>query len=236
MNYIEQAAINAGIKIIDYKLKFKPELSKSYSEIDHIVCHHDVWQGGTMLDIHEDHMINNGYRGTGYHARFPSTGGIELGRPHGMIGGHCKQDKMNYRSIGLVWEGNFDETQMTVPQLSDSTKFLAEYVKLTGQPIDKILPHNDFADKSCPGANFPMKKLKGIVNERINISEHRAAPWAESAQTFVMNTFADGKPLSDGTRPFEPVTRQEQWVMMERLYKHMLVELFNFDEVGDEYD
>jgi hypothetical protein len=227
MDKIKQAALNAGIKIIDYNLEFSPALSKSYSDIIYIICHHDVWQGGTMKDIHRDHKVNNGYRGTGYHARFPSTGGIELGRPHSMIGGHCKQQKMNYESIGLVWEGNLDVTQMTVPQLSDSTKFLAEYVKLTGQPIDKILPHNHFADKSCPGANFPMKKLKDIVQERINVSEHLAAPWAIDAQEFVTTKQVNGVSLSDGTRPFEPVTRQEQWLMMERLYELIMNDIID---------
>jgi hypothetical protein len=224
MDYIKQAALNAGIEVIDYSLEFSPALSKSHSDITHIVCHHDVWPGGTMKDIHRDHKMNNGYRGAGYHARFPAGGGIELGRSYGMIGGHCKQDKMNYRSIGLVWEGNLDVTNMTAEQFKDSTKFLAEYLKLTGQELDKVLPHNHFANKSCPGKNFPMLKIKRRVQEILDQEGDKAAPWAEEAQKFVMSKMVDNLPLSDGTRPYEQMTRQEQWVMLERFYKVMINE------------
>lgn len=224
MDYIKQAALNAGIKIIDYELEFSPPLEKSYSEIKNIVAHHDVWPNGTMEKIHNDHQINNGYRGTGYHARFPSAGGIELGRPHGTIGGHCSQQKMNYTSIGLVWEGNLDVTQMTDEQFQDSTRFLIEYVKLTDQKIDKIFEHNEFANKSCPGKNFPMLKIKRRVQELLDQDKDKAAPWAEEAQKFVMSKMVDDLLLSDGTRPHEQMTRQEQWVMLERFYKVMINE------------
>jgi hypothetical protein len=223
MNKIEQAAKNAGIKITDYNLNFTPDLAKSYSEIDHVICHHDVWQGGTMKDIHRDH--SKFMRGSGYHGRFPTEGGIELGRPYGMIGGHCKQQKMNYRSIGLVWEGNLDVTKMSDEQFRDSTKFLAEYVKLTGQHIDKILGHNIFANKSCPGQNFPMLEIKKRVQALLNQDENKAAPWAVSGQDFVRKSKVNGVSISDGTRPADPVTRQEEWVMLERLYNYMLGEL-----------
>jgi len=225
MDLIKQAALNAGIDIVDYDLVFSPPLEKTYADIQYIVCHHDVWPGGTMASIHNDHKNNQGYRGTGYHVRFPASGGIEIGRPHGMIGGHCKQNKMNYQSIGLVWEGNLDHTQMTDAQFKDSSDFIASYIKLTNMPIDHIVGHGDYAVKSCPGKNFPMTALKKKVRALLDEESNTCAPWAEGAQNFVMTTLADGLPLSDGTRPFEPVTRQEQWVMMERLYKVMMNEI-----------
>lgn len=218
MDYIKQAAENAGLKIIDYGLKFSPSLDKSYAKIENVIFHHDVWPGGTMEKIHVDHLVNQKYRGTGYHGRFPMSGGIELGRPHGMIGAHCKQQQMNYKSIGLVWEGNLDKTEMTDEQFRDSTKFLAEYIKLTGQSIDKFFGHGQFANKSCPGKNFQMLKIKRRVQELLDQDEHKAAPWATSGQKFVLSKKYNGETISDGKRPADPLTRQEQWVMMERFY------------------
>lgn len=218
MDLIKQAAQNAGLKIIDHKLEFSPPLEMSYSNIEFAILHHDVWPGGTMEKIHVDHLVNRKYRGTGYHGRFPADGGIELGRPHGTIGGHCKQEKMNYKSTGWVFEGNLDVTEMTDQQFEDSTKFFAEYIKLSDITIDQMFGHGDFADKSCPGKNFPMKRFKARIQELIDNSGNKPAPWAENGQEFVMSKKHNGESISDGTRPYDKMTRQEQWTMLERFY------------------
>lgn len=224
MDLIKQAAINAGIEIIDHNLVFSPPLAKSYSKITNSVCHHDVWPGGTMKSIHVDHKKYQRMRGTGYHGRFPTEGGIELGRPHGMVGGHCKQEKMNYKSTGFVWEGNLDLTMMSDEQFRDSTKFMAEYLKLTGNPISSIDGHGDYANKSCPGKNFPMKKFKEEVQRLMDDTKNVPSIWALDAQAFVTREDIN---ISDGRRPHDICTREEQWVMQQRLYDVLRNEFMN---------
>ena len=232
MNLIKQAAQNAGLKIIDYELKFSPPLERSYSKIEFAIMHHDVWPGGTMEKIHVDHLVHQKYRGTSYHGRFPTAGGIELGRPHGMIGGHCKQDKMNYKATGWVFEGNLDITVMSDQQFEDSTKFFAEYIKLTDITIDQMFGHREFANKSCPGKNFPMKRFKVRIQELLDNNINKPAPWAISAQELVMSKMYIDKSISDGKRPFDICTRQEQWVMIERMYGVIMNEVKEMMEVS----
>ncbi len=48
----------------------------------------------------------------------------------------------------------------------------------------------------------------------IDYVDSELSSWAVDAQAFVMNTN-----ISDGTRPKDHVTREEQWTMLHRLYK-----------------
>lgn len=213
MELIRQAIKNAGLKEVDYNLEFIPELAKSNSAIDHIIIHHDVWTGGTMKDIHIDHQKNKGYRGTGYNVRVRKDGSVELGRPFGMVGGHCSQDKMNYHSLGLVFEGNFDKEQMGRVQFEAGAKLIAETVRLSNYiKLDNIKPHNIYAKKSCPGTNFPLKEMLSYstaysvekYNPHLQVSD-----WAKTAHEWVVENG-----VSDGTRPKDPVTREEVWTML----------------------
>jgi hypothetical protein len=212
---IIQKANELGLEVIDYNLQFSPALAKSWYDITHGIRHHDVWPGGTMEDIHEDHMLNKGYRGTGYHFRFPRTGGVEIGRPVGMIGGHCKQQEMNYRSLGLVWEGNMDEDRLTEKQFEDSAKFLSIFV-------DQLVfeDHNAFAKKSCPGVNFPSGQLMKRAEE---IAE--TAHWAEEHFEELNEAFEEVEVAVHDRRFDDTITRGESMALqnnMRKLFEHRI--------------
>lgn len=105
------------------------------------------------------------WRDIGYH------GVIELfmnklswnnGRSFNMNGAHCTG--RNYKAIGVCIVGNFD---ITKPD-EETYKFTAErcieimdrYKLIT---VENIMPHNKYANKSCPGKNFNMNKLKDYI-------------------------------------------------------------------------
>ncbi len=223
---IIQKAKDLGLEVIDYNLEFSPALAKSWYDITHAIRHHDVWPGGTMEDIHEDHMLNKGYRGTGYHFRFPRTGGVEIGRPVGMIGGHCKQQEMNYRSIGLVWEGNMDEQELTPVQFEDSAKFMSILVDQI-----EFKRHGDYANKTCPGTNFPSEALLARAKE-IAETDH----WAEEHFEGLNEAFEKIEVKIHQRRFDDPITRGEQFATLNNLRKYFDEQLAELQEsISDAY-
>ena len=68
--------------------------------------------------------------------------------------------------------------------------------------------HSDFAQKTCPGVKFDMAE----IDYPKDLSE-----WAKDAYNYEV---ANG--LTDGTRPKDPVTREENWVTDYRF--HLLEE------------
>ena len=63
-----------------------------------------------------------------------------------------------------------------------------------------------------------LKKIESVEKrvkklETVEELPQVVSDWAKPAQTFVKDTG-----ISDGTRPLDNVTRQEIWVMLERLY------------------
>jgi hypothetical protein len=162
-----------------------------------------------MEDIHDDHQIDKGYRGTGYHFRFPRTGGVEIGRPVGMIGGHCKQMEMNYRSLGLVWEGNMDEDRLTPAQFEDSAKFLSIFK-------DQLIfeDHRAFAKKSCPGINFPSGQLMKRAEEYAEMNH-----WAEEHFTELKEAFEKIEVELHERRFEDQITRGESMAIHNNLRK-----------------
>ena len=101
---------------------------------------------------------------------------------------------------------------------------------LVGRPeAQNMTVHRWFANKACPGdylyasmgeiarrANEILKGREKTVEEPAIQSE--PAPWAKAAwNKAVARTGRDGKPIMDGARPWEPITRQEVAVILDRL-------------------
>lgn len=159
---------STGLNIIDYNLKWDRPLAKSRSKIEYIILHHDMWLGATMEDIHRDHIVHRRWRGTGYNIRIRQNGDVELGREVGMVAAHCSQDNMNYRSIGLVFEGCYTNEglnlritkEMPKAQFDAGVKVLRFLMKEYNIGKNKILPHRYYATwKDCPGTFFPLANL-----------------------------------------------------------------------------
>jgi len=151
----------------------------------HIIIHHSLtkdgetvnWQairryhtsyrkdGKILTEEHARSLIKDGvsvelpWSDIGYHA------GIELvnedyevlqGRMFNVPGGHCKQQNMNYKSIGICLVGNFDLISPPPAQLSLLINYVRSLMDLLYIPPTCVHPHSEFASyKSCPGTKFP---------------------------------------------------------------------------------
>jgi hypothetical protein len=109
----------------------------------------------------------------GYHYVYEYEDGHlvkHIARPENKNGAHTKENKMNFKSIGICVVGNFDieyPTEELYEKLSNDIIEIME--KYPDMKVDDIEPHNKYATyKSCPGKNFDMDYLKKLVSDKTN--------------------------------------------------------------------
>lgn len=155
-----------------------------------IMIHHSLTKDSKTVSwsaIRSFHTEHHGWKDIGYHAGIEKVGGglsprnyeVLTGRPLYMNGAHCPQGGANRRFLGFCFIGNFDNEAEAkeleneallhaakywiVPMLMYSVQ--AEFVE--DRPWKKVLPmHRDYNPaKSCPGTEFPIRRLRDIVEK-----------------------------------------------------------------------
>lgn len=100
----------------------------------------------------------------GYHYWIENDGRVIQARKHNENGCHCKENGMNFKSIGIGIEGNFDIEKfegVRVFALRDLLRKLTMELNLTK---DVIYFHRTYADyKSCPGKNVDLCFVRSLV-------------------------------------------------------------------------
>ena len=112
--------------------------------------------------IHNYHKNTNGWAGIGYHFYIKKDGSIYRGRPIDTIGAHAYG--ANADSIGICFEGNFNEEEMTDKQV-EAGKWIVNYLRNL-YPDISFCGHKDVCNTSCPGKNF---KFDEIVNAKVEV-------------------------------------------------------------------
>ena len=149
------------MEIIDVNYKWNGQLVNR-QETKHIVLHHRAGVGD-VESIHYGHL-NNGWAGIGYHFYIRKDGKIYRGRPIEKIGAHT--EGYNGVSVGVCFEGNYENENMTDAQIKSGKK-LVGYLKNL-YPDAVVGYHKDFAATACPGKNFPDEIKKGVVQMTID--------------------------------------------------------------------
>jgi N-acetylmuramoyl-L-alanine amidase len=108
----------------------------------------------------------------GYHAgcELMTSGGIDhyealFGRSWFMTGAHTLGQ--NSIALGFCFVGNFDLEQPPDTQLECGARVLATWCRLFSIDPSLIHPHNLYEDKTCPGTQFPLARLRARVRELI---------------------------------------------------------------------
>lgn len=136
-------------------LTFKNSLSKRKST-DKLILHHAAAASCSVQDIHSWHLAN-GWSGIGYHFFIRKNGEVWQGRQIDTVGAHAAGS--NSRSVGICFEGNFENEIMSDFQLSSGIE-LVSYIKSKYSGL-QILKHSDVNATACPGKSFPFKSFTG---------------------------------------------------------------------------
>ena len=159
------------MNIIEESYRWARSLEKR-GDTRYIVLHNRAGSG-TAQGIHSEHLAN-GWAGIGYHFYVRKDGRIYRGRPIDTVGAHCTA--CNRNSVGVCFEGNFQNDTMTAPQ-TDSGRELVSYLKGL-YPSAAVKKHNDFDVTACPGRNFPFEDVaKGAVNVKKELTSANDIIW-----------------------------------------------------------
>lgn len=156
---------------------------------EYIIIHHSLTDDNVMLSdfeaIRRYHMQVNGWRDIGYHWVLEKVNNKwvwRAGRKETEDGAHCKEQGMNFKSVGICVVGNFDKDTPT----DEIYELVAAKCKdiMSRWPAIKaenIKPHREYATyKSCPGKNFNMtvliNKVKGVGSMAGEVIKTQYAP------------------------------------------------------------
>lgn len=90
----------------------------------------------------------------GYHYLINAAGKVTQCRADNEVGAHCKEGDMNFKSIGICLEGNFDVQKMTDKQVFALRDLLKRLSKKHGIAKERVYFHTNYAPyKTCPGKN-----------------------------------------------------------------------------------
>lgn len=166
------------MNIIETKLKI--DVSRN-NKPSYIIIHHALARNCTIKDVHNWHR-SFGWAGCGYHFFIDKKGNIFRGREENQRGSHCKEEGMNYKSLGICLEGCYqqhkNQTEKQVPQsqleaLTNLTKYLMDKYNIG---VDRVKKHHDYAQyKLCPGNYFPWDKYISMIKyNKENITKFKA--------------------------------------------------------------
>lgn len=83
---------------------------------------------------------------------------IFVGRDLDQDGAHCIG--MNQKAIGICFIGNFDGTRVPADQWTVGVFFVRSLCRILLIPITCVIPHRDYAQKTCPGKLFDMELFR----------------------------------------------------------------------------
>ncbi|MCL2343461.1 MAG: N-acetylmuramoyl-L-alanine amidase [Firmicutes bacterium] len=128
----------------------------------YLILHHAAAPTATPDQIHSWHLAR-GWAGIAYHYYVRKDGSIYRGRPEDWCGAHT--EGYNSCSIGVCFEGNFEEESMGYPQAAAGSELAADIC--ARYPGLKVICHRDVNATACPGKNFPLDKIVYQEEEEI---------------------------------------------------------------------
>lgn len=159
----------------------------------YIIIHHSAVsrkKNPEQFKAIDDFHKSKGWGMIGYHYVIEPDGKIKEGRPVGSVGAHCKQKYMNYRSIGIMLTGNFDEEEPTQAQMDQLVNLVVRLKKEYKISAKRVKPHRLYANyKTCPGIKVTdtMVDQVGMEQSIIIHDNDNVDEWAKTAWEWSKN-------------------------------------------------
>jgi N-acetylmuramoyl-L-alanine amidase len=136
---------------------------------EYIVIHHSATKDGVTMSwqaIRDYHVKEMGWNDIGYHFGIELINNryeILMGRMPNETGAHCKEDRMNQRSLGICCAGNFDEIKPPDAQWQMCLSLVRYWMGIHSIKTGNIIGHRERATyKSCPGKMFDMDEFRSF--------------------------------------------------------------------------
>jgi len=179
-----------------------------------IIIHHSATKDGTAKDfnaIKNYHKNTLGWRDIGYNWIIEKVNGkaaVIKGRSESISGAHTKG--MNDKSIGICVVGNYDKDNVPSDLYAELVELIADIRSRHGDlPLKK---HSDYANKTCPGLNFPFEQLVEATSGCDYIGRWATPHIEYCLEAGLMTGYADGS-----FKPTKTVTREELAIVVARL-------------------
>jgi N-acetyl-anhydromuramyl-L-alanine amidase AmpD len=137
---------------------------------EYIVIHHSATATGSAETFDAAHRARGMVNGLAYH--FVIDNGRES-QPDGFIetgdrwvrqihGGHCRQQTVNERSVGICLVGDFSKKTPSAKQLDALVLLIRGLQQQFKIPDAHVLGHGEIAGENseCPGKEFPWADLR----------------------------------------------------------------------------
>jgi len=141
---------------------------------EYIILHHSLTKDSKTVswdNIKDYHVNTLGFSDIGYHFGIEKVDNyyqIFSGRMLNETGAHCKQDRMNYKSLGICFVGNYDIDFVPIDMWRLGVRLVSSLCIALDIPYEHIYGHNLLAHyKSCPGKNFDVDLFINSVKEII---------------------------------------------------------------------
>lgn len=169
----------------------------------------------------------------GYHWEINAKGEAVRAREDDEVGCHCKEQSMNYKSIGIALDGNFDIEDPTNEQKAMLLQLIRSYQVKFNIPNDHVVPHRYFATaeekndtqwktftgkkpyKSCWGSRLPDDIIK-YLNPPKPMNELTPSDWAKDQWQWLL----DNGIVSATTNPrdINPMTPERIGVFLKNYH------------------
>jgi len=117
--------------------------------------------------------------------------------------------------IELCESGNYAQT------IENAAQLVAKMLQERGWGVDRLRRHFDWSGKICPRKMYDngrwtgWMEFKNVVEFKLkkmnDVPDDTVSDWAREARDWTV-----AKGITDGTRPKDPVTREEVWTMLYR--------------------
>jgi len=141
-------------------------------QIKYLILHHTAvgrTKNNKQFEAVRNFHIGRGWGNIGYHFLIEPDGTNVWGRKDTEVGAHCKEENMNFQSLGICLTGNFDVEEPTKEQKMALKKLLEYLFKKYNLTLDRVKFHRDYAKyKSCPGKWWTRERLINIMSTQEN--------------------------------------------------------------------